>query len=156
LFRLDFSFIFLICGLFIFKCSFAEAREVRLCANNLSISAELAVTTAERSTGLMGRSSLCEDCGMLFIFPSSDKWSFWSKNTPLALSAAFVFKDGRIGQISDMSSNDESVITSVFEVSYVLEMNRGWFKKNGVKVGDYLYSLNNDIAPNVVFTFSHH
>ncbi|MFA6971026.1 MAG: DUF192 domain-containing protein [Gallionella sp.] len=100
------------------------------------ISAELAMTNASRAQGLMHRRQLCANCGMLFVFPSEDKWSFWSKNTPLALSVAFIDKSGGIIGISDMEPDSLDIHTSPGNVVYALEMPRGWFSKNNIRVGN--------------------
>ena len=55
-----------------------------------------------RATGLMHRTELPEDAGMLFVFDEPTSGAFWMKNTLLPLSIAFVGADGRIQQVLDM------------------------------------------------------
>ena len=100
------------------------------------IYAELAITKASRAHGLMHRRQLCENCGMLFIFPRERKWSFWSKNTPLAISVAFIDKNGSIIDISNMEPGSLDVHTSPNNVACALEMPSGWFSNNDIKIGD--------------------
>ncbi|MBC7348381.1 MAG: DUF192 domain-containing protein [Candidatus Aminicenantes bacterium] len=49
------------------------------------ITAELAVSPAERERGLMFRDKLEPDQGMLFVFEEEDLYSFWMKNTLIPL-----------------------------------------------------------------------
>ena len=69
----------------------------------IKMTVELARTSREQETGLMGRQSLPTDRGMLFIFPETGKYSFWMKDTPLALSIAFITADGKLLDIRDMN-----------------------------------------------------
>jgi hypothetical protein len=125
----------------IFQLSAFAADVTKLSIHKHFIHAELAETEQARATGLMHRTSLCLDCGMLFVFPSADKWAFWSRNTPLALSVAFIDKAGRITQIVDMDANSDENHTSDFNVIYALEMPRGWFLKNKISAGDKLEGI---------------
>ena len=61
-----------------------------------TIRAELANTPETRRKGLMFRNRLAESSGMVFIFPREQRISMWMKNTPIALSVAFIDGDGRI------------------------------------------------------------
>lgn len=118
------------------QISLAAAGEtIALSVNDEIIRAELAQSVASRATGLMLRKALCANCGMLFVFPSSDKWSFWSKNTPLALSVAFIDGAGRIVQIIDMEAESTEDHVSQFDALYALEMERGWFARHGIVAG---------------------
>src|SRR3990172_7906130 len=67
---------------------------------NLTI--EVADTPEQRSRGLMGRESLPEDAGMLFVWPRDTSASFWMKGTPVPLSIAFIDAAGIIVDIQDM------------------------------------------------------
>lgn len=121
--------------------SWAARNTVELSVRGKAIQAELAQTEQARAKGLMHRKRLCENCGMLFIFPSADKWAFWSKNTPLALSVAFVDGRGRIMQIVDMEPNSTENHVTEYDVIYALEMSRGWFAINGIATGDNVDGL---------------
>ncbi|MDD4928542.1 MAG: DUF192 domain-containing protein [Gallionella sp.] len=103
--------------------------------NDKVIQAELAMTEQSRARGLMHRRVLCDDCGMLFVFPSADKWAFWSKNTPLALSVAFIDSAGHIVQITDMKPESTETHAADRDVIYALEMKLGWFSRNGIATG---------------------
>ena len=97
---------------------------------------EVAQTPGERSYGLMGRKHLGKDEGMLFIFETEDYHGFWMKDTFVSLSIAFIDKDGRIVWITDMKPLTLDSHVPPRPILYALEMNKGWFAKNSIKVGE--------------------
>lgn len=107
---------------------------------------ELAVSLEERSQGLQFRKSLEEDHGMLFVFPTKSYHAFWMKDTFIPLSLAFINENGLITQIEEMESGSLERHTSRDEITYALEMNSGWFKRNNVHVGDRV------TAPSIIDT----
>jgi len=119
-------------------CQEREKAFVQLTFKAKKIKAEVARTEEEKSQGLMFRDKLGPDEGMLFIYEREDFLSFWMKNTPLPLSIAFLDPRGKIVDIQDMEPFNLRTHTSARPAMYALEMNKGWFKKNGVKVGDVL------------------
>ncbi len=107
--------------------------------NNDSLIVEIAKTPKELEKGLMGRKSLPEDRGMLFIFEREGIYPFWMKNTSIPLSIAFIDKDCKIVQIEDMEPFDTiSLYTPFSPIKYALEVNRGWFKRHNIKIGSSL------------------
>ena len=100
------------------------------------IRAELADTPESRMTGLMGRRSLPQDTGMLFVFDRPAPQAMRMKNTYIPLSVAFIARDGRILNIEDMSPQTEDVHPSAGAALYALEMERGWFARKGIGAGD--------------------
>ncbi len=103
--------------------------------NGKSIHVEVVFTQKERMLGLMFREKLDKDHGMLFIYPQEQYLSFWMKNTKIPLSIAFINSDGEITQIETMSPYSLIDHVSKDKGRYALEMEEGWFKKNGIKVG---------------------
>jgi uncharacterized membrane protein (UPF0127 family) len=100
---------------------------------------EVADNPVERSVGLMHRNHLPEDRGMLFVYPDEAARAFWMKNTTIPLSIAFADATGTIIAVMDMIPDDGALrYRSPGPAKYALEVNRGWFKKNGVDVGDRL------------------
>ena len=99
------------------------------------IDTQLATTAEQRMTGLMYRKEMPLHEGMLFVFEVAAKQCFWMKNTLLPLSAAFIADDGTIVNIEDMQANTTISHCSAQPVRFVLEMNRGWFAKKGLKAG---------------------
>ena len=113
----------------------------QLMLGGMSVSAEVADTPRQRASGLMGRVSLPTDSGMLFVYPGEAPRSFWMKNTPIALSIAFMDTSGRIVHIADLEPLNEAPVASVHPAMYALEMTQGWFREHGVMVGQTVAGL---------------
>lgn len=73
---------------------------------------------------------------MIFIFEYDMILTFWMKNTPTALSIAYIDKNGIIRDIFDMTPFSLAGVQSTSSVQYALEVPKGWFQKNGIKPGD--------------------
>ena len=98
--------------------------------------AELALTPLQIQTGMMYRTNLAENAGMLFVFGDRDRRGFWMKNCPHPLSCAYIDSEGVILETYDMKPHDESSILSKSDqIQYVLEVNQGWFKRNNLGAG---------------------
>jgi uncharacterized protein len=104
--------------------------------NRVPVRVEIADTDTERQTGLMGRTALAEDAGMLFVFDQEQTFSFWMKDTLIPLSVAYIDAEGRIVGIQDMQPLDETLHPSPEPAQYALEVNQGFFEARGVTVGD--------------------
>jgi len=101
-----------------------------------TVEAEYARSPAERERGLMERTEMPADHGMLFRFDDFRRHCLWMKNTPLPLSAAFMDKQGRIVDLIDLEPLDTSIRCSQEPARYALEMNQGWFEAKGIEVGE--------------------
>jgi len=112
--------------------------KIPLYINNKEISVEVAKTAEETTRGLMGRKDLGKDEGMLFIFETEGHHGFWMKDTYIPLSIAFIDKEGRIVRITDMKPLTLESHLPPQPILYALEMKKGWFSKNGIKVGDVI------------------
>ena len=111
---------------------------VKLTSGIHQIDAQIAGTPEQRQTGLMLRKDMPQHEGMIFVFDQPAKQCFWMKNTLIPLSAAFVSDDGVIVNIEEMKPLALDSHCSVQPVRYVLEMNKGWFAKRGIKAGSKL------------------
>ncbi len=105
------------------------------------IRAEVARTPLELATGLMYRTRMGKDEGMLFVFPDEAPRSFWMKNTFLPLSVAFLDRSGTILNVEEMSPLTEDPHFSKGPAAYALEMNAGWFARQGVTAGSRVEGL---------------
>jgi uncharacterized membrane protein (UPF0127 family) len=112
--------------------------QIRLNAGIHNINAELAATPQQREIGLMFRTAMPVNDGMLFVFEHPAQQCFWMKNTLIPLSIAFVADDGSIVNIEDMKPQTLDGHCSARPVRFVLEMNQGWFAKRGIKAGGKL------------------
>ena len=86
----------------------------------------------------MFRKTMGNNDGMLFAFEEPGMQCFWMKNTLLPLSIAFIADDGSIVNLDDMKPQTLDSHCSTKPVRFVLEMNRGWFAKRGIKAGSKL------------------
>src|SRR5262249_20028124 len=119
----------------------AELSTVELSVKGHRLVAEVAMTTRDRTTGLMNRFSLQPDHGMLFVFEEPQPLAFWMKNTYIPLSIAFIDAGGRIVNIEDMAPQTEDTHPSRRPALYALEMKKGWFAQYGIAEGDRIEGL---------------
>ncbi len=111
------------------------------------VQVEIADTEVSQETGLMCRTSLAPDAGMLFWFRDDTDTPFWMKNTLIPLSIAFIDKSWRIVALMDMpvapdpSSDQLPTYGPKTPYRYALEVNQGFFAQHGI-----------DAAAQVTFT----
>ncbi len=105
------------------------------------IKAEVAATDGERAKGLMFRTELGPNQGMVFLFEQDRVQCMWMKNTLVALSVAFIGPDGKIVNVEDMMPQTEDNHCAKGPARYALEMNLGWFAKRGIKAGSLISGL---------------
>ena len=108
---------------------------VKLNAGMHVIHAELAVTPQQQAVGMMMRTEMGANEGMLFVNSDTGVRCFWMKNTLIPLSIAFISEDGTIVNVADMQPRSEESHCSKKPVRYALEMRQGWFAKRGFKAG---------------------
>jgi uncharacterized membrane protein (UPF0127 family) len=97
---------------------------------------QLAVLMPEQERGLMDRTDLGKDDGMVFMYAKPQRMSFWMHNTPEALDIAFVRPDGTIAEIYPMYPFDERTVASRSDqIQFAVEMPQGWFSAAGVRAG---------------------
>ena len=93
-----------------FSCSkscILQTQEIKI--NQWKLTVEIADTPETQEKGLMGRESMTEDHGMLFVYDRDSRKSFWMKS---------------------------SALDSRYSVRYALEVNQGAFQRHGIKEGD--------------------
>ena len=83
----------------------------------------------------MLRKDMPQHEGMIFVFDQPTQQCFWMKNTLIPLAIAFVDDHGEIVNLDEMQPRTESPHCSAKPVRFVLEMNKGWFHKRGIKAG---------------------
>lgn len=105
------------------------------------IQAELADTPKSREVGLMNRTSMPMNSGMLFIFEQKAGHCFWMNNTKIPLSIAFIADDGKIVNIEEMQAETMNNHCPKVPVRYALEMNRQWFSERVIVPGTVIQGL---------------
>jgi len=131
------------CLLFLFSgiCR-AEGLPPKVCHLDNCVTVEVVSKQEDMERGLMYRTKLDQDHGMLFKFAVDDVWRFWMKNMHFDLDLLWIGNDGRIvfiGQYIPACPADPCPIyTPDKEARYVLEINSGYVAAHGWKLGDRL------------------
>lgn len=132
-----------------------QPRQVYLYAGSTEIRAEVAATPESRQLGLMHRTALEPSSGMVFVFPERRAQDFWMLDVPIPLSIAFLADDGTVVNIEEMAAGQgiapeqQPRYHSRAPVRLALEMEAGWFARNGIQAGDKLDlgTLLRDVQP---------
>ena len=103
------------------------------------LTVEMASTPGEHERGLMFRTKMAENQGMLFEWPVEGRRVFWMRNTCLPLDMLFIAKDGTVAGIQEqVPTLNEAPRTVPCPAAYVLEVNAGWCRRHGVKPGMHM------------------
>jgi hypothetical protein len=110
--------------------------EFREAPHSPKLRVELAITDPHRAHGLMFRSSLSDDEGMLFSWKKEEPRGFWMRNTCLSLDMMFLDKEGVIvGVLEQVPPMNELTRSVPCPAAHVLEVRAGWTREHGVKPG---------------------
>jgi uncharacterized protein len=102
----------------------------------LQVNVEVVATQAKIQKGLMFRQHLPLDAGMLFLMGEEKEWPFWMRNTLIPLDMLFIASDMKVAGIVENAEPLTEDLRTVGKPSlYVLEVNGGWAKENGVTAG---------------------
>lgn len=116
-----------------------ELLTIETAASVHTVMVEVADTAEERSVGLMHRTELAPDRGMLFDFGRTRQVTMWMKNTLIPLDMFFAERDGHIVTIAERTTPlSEKRIPSRQPVKFVLELAGGSAERLGVVPGDRL------------------
>ena len=100
-------------------------------------SIEVADTEASRERGLMFRTSLAPDAGMLFDYHQEQQASFWMQNTLIPLDMIFIRPNGTIARVAANTVPLSEAPVGVEEpVTAVLELRGGRAAELGIREGD--------------------
>jgi uncharacterized membrane protein (UPF0127 family) len=119
----------------------AKDLAVTTASGTVVVSAEIAATDSERAKGLMWRTAMNDNEGMLFVYDRDIQMSFWMKNTLIALSIAFISSRGEILEIYDMEPQNTRPVKSERSCRYALEVPQGWFARTGIRPGAIITGL---------------
>jgi hypothetical protein len=114
---------------------------IELKAGMYRIQAELADSPKAREVGLMNRTSMPTNSGMLFVFDQKAAHCFWMNNTKIPLSIAFIGDDGKIVNIEEMQADTTNNHCPKAAVRYALEMNKQWFSERVIVPGTVITGL---------------
>ena len=111
---------------------------------------ELATDDAGRQRGLMMRTTLAPDHGMLFVFPHTGPQAFWMKNTLIPLDILYFDEERRLVSmqvdVPPCRADPCPTYPSDAPALYVLELSAGTTRRIGAKPGDTL-TIEGDIGP---------
>lgn len=116
-----------------------ESNLVDITIGDKKYKVEIADTPEKQEKGLMGRKSLPENQGMLFIYDEPQDLSYWMKNTLISLDIIFIDDDMEVVSVKQGQPMSEEPITEN-DVQYVLEVN----SNSGIEEGDQLIIEDSD------------
>jgi len=120
----------------------SPTQTINLKINNQNFKIELAQSLSQKSLGLGNRPSLCNNCGMLFLYKGEGPLPFWMKNTLIPLDMIWLNKSGTIVDIQtalpepNTPDHQLKIYQNEKAAQYVLELNAYKAKELGLKIGD--------------------
>ncbi len=116
-----------------------KLKTMKLFVGAEEVTAELAMNQIQIATGMMFRTEMAENEGMLFIFARPHRPAFYMKNTKVPLNIAYLDEEGTILELHELQPLNETPVEAASErVQFVLEMNKGWFHRHNVAVGSLI------------------
>ena len=106
-----------------------------------TLQVEIANSHETRKIGLMGRTSIPADGGMLFVFPEDQHVSMWMKNTLVNLTALFIDAHGSVVNIEHMHRKTLTSHRSGKPVRFVLEISSDSLLAKEITVGSFVDGL---------------
>jgi uncharacterized membrane protein (UPF0127 family) len=142
------SFLFLCC--IVSGCTSQSPTTATVTIAGETFKLELALNTKTRARGLMGRSSVLEGGGMLFVFPKASNRSFWMKNCLIPIDLLFLDSRGTITAVHQMPTEEargpsesefayDSRLTHYWSngpARYAIELESGEASRLGIRVND--------------------
>ena len=107
---------------------------------NKIVMVEIVDSDDERGQGLSGRDALKNDQGMLFVFDEPGRPSFWMKDMNFPLDFIWIYEDAVVEVRENVPAAIEGGVARTYEptipATMMLEVNSGWVKQYGIRVGD--------------------
>lgn len=116
-----------------------EKAAIRIGSTRIKV--DIADDLMEQVQGLSGRDSVCDGCGMLFVYDQPQAVTFWMKDMKFALDIIYI-RDKKIVKIFEnvpppsQTGGVPKVVSSRESANAVLEVNGGFSRKHGIKAGD--------------------
>ena len=123
----------------------APASQVIITTPNgdVPVAVEVVATEAKIERGLMYRTHLPPNDGMLFLLREEKDWPFWMHNTLIPLDLIYIRKDMTIAGIVQNAEPQTDTLRRVGEPSvYVLEVNGGFTASHGIAAGQVVRFAN--------------
>jgi len=118
-----------------------ETLTISTSSGKTDIATEIAVTPAEQEIGLMFRTSIGDNDGMLFVYGKPHVITMWMHNTYVPLDMVFMARDGTVSRIeAEAEPLSDRVISSATAAAAVLELKAGTARRIGLKAGDHIES----------------
>lgn len=141
---LVFGCIFAIVLFFLFfKRENSDLVQITLKGKDSSVSylVEIADTAEKAERGLMGRKSMPQNQGMLFVFPYPSTIKMWMKNTYIPLDMIFFNAGGEVICLRENATplDEVNIISCPYPASKVLELNAGEIRTKNIQLGDKLF-----------------
>ena len=100
------------------------------------INTEITETQEEKALGLMFRTSLADDAGMLFFYETPQEVTMWMRNTYIPLDMVFIDRDGRVVNVAERTVPETlDVIPAAAPAVAVLEVPAGTAARLGIRAG---------------------
>jgi uncharacterized protein len=132
----------LVLAIAVLVCSSCTARDPSVVLNGERFTVELAETSEKHALGLMFRDSMADDHGMLFLFPTESRRTFWMRNTRIPLDILYFDANLRLVSVAADTPPCRTqrcpTYLSAGPAKYVLELNAGKAAELGVGPGDVL------------------
>ncbi len=114
---------------------------VRLLLGKLDLQAEVCSSLTQIATGLMHRTSIGTNDAMLFVFGGARERSFYMRNVPFDIDAAYIDPEGVITEVVRLRARDEVGVPSKSQrVQFVLETAPDFLKGHGIGPGTLIMS----------------
>jgi uncharacterized membrane protein (UPF0127 family) len=108
----------------------------------VQVNAEVAETPSEQEQGLMFRTMLAQNAGMLFIFDQDQLLEFWMMNTSIPLDGIFISSQLQVVSVAEnlhpcppSNCQNPEYFSSGVPAMYALEVNAGFSGKNDIMPG---------------------
>ena len=131
----------LLFALGLFGATACAAGRLPLVIDGQAVRVEVAATPQARERGLMGRTHLAADSGMLFVFETRGRYCFGMRDPLLPLSIAFIDDSGRVVGRADMQPRTETPHCPPADVRYALEVAQGSFLRQRLTPGAKVQGL---------------
>jgi len=140
--------IILVLGFLLYKLFIKNSplETINITINNKKFDLEVAKSLNQKSQGLSNRSSLCPNCGMIFIYPKEGIYPFWMKETLIPLDMIWVNKNGIVTDIVTANPEPNTPITKLTlyrntsPAQYIIELNANQSQEIKLKIGDQIWT----------------